>query len=64
MTTIKSDFGLIGEELELKKDISINIDEKGKIKDLLYDGIDELPKLRKDSNTSLIIPGLINSHVH
>lgn len=64
MLTIKSDFGLIGEELELKKDISINIDEEGKVIDLLYDEIDELLKLRKDSNTTLIIPGLINSHVH
>ena len=64
MITIKSDFGLIGEELELKKDISINIDDEGKVIDIFYDEIDDLLNLREGSNTNFIIPGLINSHVH
>ena len=57
-------YGLIGENLDLKENISLEINSEGKILKIVFD---EPPK---DLDTSskdqdlLIIPGLINSHVH
>jgi len=63
-TTIRSNFGLIGEKLELKKNISIKLDDNGKITDLFYDNIEENITFSGQEQISLLIPGLINSHVH
>ena len=38
---IKSNYGLIGNDLELKKNIDIEIDKNGKIRHLYYDDIRE-----------------------
>jgi cytosine/adenosine deaminase-related metal-dependent hydrolase len=61
---IRSNFGLIGEDLELKKDVSININEEGRISDISYEEITDLTKIFNNYNTTILIPGLINSHVH
>ena len=63
-TTIRSNFGLIGEKLELKKNISIELDDNGKITDLFYDNIEGDITFSGQKQISLLIPGLINSHVH
>ncbi|NHJ23102.1 MAG: hypothetical protein EAX89_00905 [Candidatus Lokiarchaeota archaeon] len=61
---IKSDFGFIGEDLELKAEISITINEKGRIKDIDCKDIGDSNNIKYNENSSLIIPGLINSHIH
>ena len=63
-TTICSNFGLIGDGLELKKNISIELDDNGKITDLFYDNIEEDIIFSRQKQIFLLIPGLINSHVH
>ncbi len=63
-TTIHSMYGLIGDELELKKNISIELDENGKIADLSYDNIEDDIHFSEKQHTYLLIPGLVNSHVH
>ncbi len=62
-TTIYSDYGLIGDRLELKTNVSIEIDKSGKITKLFYDNIREDITYSKQPN-SILIPGLINSHIH
>ena len=61
--TIYSNFGLIGEGLELKTNVSIDIDNSGKITNLFYDNIRDDITYSKQPN-SILIPGLINSHIH
>ncbi len=63
-TTIRSNFGLIRDRLELKKNISIEIDENGKIRDIFYDNIKEDITFSKQEQIFLLIPGFINSHIH
>ena len=61
---IKTNFGLIGDRLELKKNISIELHNNGKIKELFYDNIKEDITFSKQKQITLLIPGFINSHVH
>ena len=63
-TTIYSNYGLIGDGLELKKNIAIDIEDNGKIVNLSYDNIREDFTIKIKKPTYLLIPGLINSHVH
>ncbi|MFX1287330.1 MAG: amidohydrolase family protein, partial [Promethearchaeota archaeon] len=63
-TSIHSKYGLIGEDLELKKNIEIAIEESGKISNLSYDDIKKDVSISIKKPTYLLIPGLINSHVH
>ncbi|MFW9949651.1 MAG: amidohydrolase family protein [Candidatus Thorarchaeota archaeon] len=63
-TEIKSNYGFIGNDLELKKNINIEIDKNGKIRHLYYDNIREGSSFSVKKNNFLLIPGLINSHVH
>ncbi|KKN55370.1 hypothetical protein LCGC14_0583070 [marine sediment metagenome] len=59
-----SNFGLIGDNLDLKQNINLEISRDGKIINISYDNIyDNLDLLQKGQNF-LLIPGLINSHVH
>ncbi len=57
-------YGLIGNELDLKKDIRFKIDEKGKIKDLEYKSFKGEINLNDNDPKTILMPGLINSHVH
>ena len=62
-TTIYSNFGLIGDGLELKTNVSIEIDKSGKIAKLFYDDFRDDITSNKEPNY-ILIPGLINSHIH
>ncbi len=57
-------YGLIGEDLELKQNINLEIDSSGKILEIFYDDIIKHLEILPDGQSSLLIPGLINSHVH
>ncbi|MHA1669859.1 MAG: amidohydrolase family protein [Promethearchaeota archaeon] len=60
---IKCDYGLIGDNLDLKKDIEIKINKDGRISQLSFIIPENRIKLRK-SQTTFIMPSLINSHIH
>jgi len=60
---IKCDYGLIGDDLELKENIEIKINKDGRISQLSFITPENNIKLGK-SQTILMIPGLINSHIH
>lgn len=62
--SIKSAFGLIGGELELKTDVEVQIDDNGNISKLTHENPPNSLKIKKDSPNYLLIPGFINSHVH
>ncbi len=62
-TIIYCNYGLIGDELELKKDVSIEIDKSGKIATLFYNNIRDDITYSNQPNF-IMIPGLINSHIH
>ncbi|MFX1356372.1 MAG: amidohydrolase family protein [Promethearchaeota archaeon] len=61
---IDSDYGLIGDNLEIKKNIKIEISKNGKINKISYENIDKSVIISKSRPTYLLIPGLINSHIH
>ncbi|TFG16568.1 MAG: hypothetical protein EU533_08920 [Promethearchaeota archaeon] len=61
---IISDFGLIGEDLELKKNVRITVNRNGIITDLIFDPIEYPIDIMSTRSKELILPGLINSHVH
>jgi cytosine/adenosine deaminase-related metal-dependent hydrolase len=63
-TFIRSNYGLIGVELELKKNIAVEVDEGGIITNLSYDDVREEISFSLKQPTFLLIPGLINSHIH
>jgi cytosine/adenosine deaminase-related metal-dependent hydrolase len=60
---IKCDYGLIGDDLELKEKIEIKINKDGRISQLSFNAPKKNLKV-ENSETILIIPGLINSHIH
>ncbi|MHA1240585.1 MAG: amidohydrolase family protein [Promethearchaeota archaeon] len=62
-TIVYCNYGLIGDGLELKKNISIEIDKSGKIAKLFYDNIKDSITYSNQPNY-IVIPGLINSHIH
>ncbi len=59
-----SKFGLIGENLDLKENISLEIDKDGKISKISYDNPKENIRISDEGHNFLMIPGLINSHIH
>ncbi|MFX1499026.1 MAG: amidohydrolase family protein [Promethearchaeota archaeon] len=61
---ILSDYGLIGDNLELKKNIKIKFDEFGNFKGISYNDVEAILKSPDNKSKSLLIPGLINSHIH
>ena len=61
---IFSKYGLIGENLDLKQNVELDIDKNGIIIDLSYDNIIGDINPFSASQIFLVIPGLINSHVH
>ncbi|MBY8990805.1 MAG: amidohydrolase family protein [Candidatus Lokiarchaeota archaeon] len=63
-TTIHSPYGLIGETLELKKNVSVDIDDKGNIIDISHEDLEDNILHLEAKQPTLMIPGLINSHVH
>jgi len=61
---IFSDYGLIGDNLELKKNIIIEINKEGKIRKTSSQKIENSANIAKNKPTYLLIPGFINSHIH
>ena len=61
---VYSKYGLIGDELELKSDIILEIDQDGYISSLDFNDPPNNIQIIKNENTYLLIPGLINSHIH
>ena len=57
-------YALLGEDLELKQNIILEIDSNGKIIEISYDNISTQIEITPNNQTSLLIPGFINSHVH
>ena len=63
-TSIYSKYGLIGDDLELKKNISIEMDEDGKIITISCDNITNNIDISRKGRSTLLVPGLFNSHIH
>ena len=63
-TIIHSPYALIEENLKLMKNVSIEIDNRGIITNISYDDVEENLQPLKTDQSTLLIPGFINSHVH
>ncbi|MHA1149135.1 MAG: amidohydrolase family protein [Promethearchaeota archaeon] len=61
---IFSKYALIGDNLDLKQDVSIEINEDGTISQLKYKEPEDSLNISNNKETYLLIPGLINSHIH
>ena len=61
---IESRYGLIGDNLDLKENVSLIINQAGKILKIRYDNPKRDINLATDTHNLLMIPGLINSHTH
>ena len=61
---IYSRFGLIGNNLDLRENISLEINKDGKIVKINYDTPKRDFELSAKNQNFLMIPGLINSHIH
>ena len=61
---INCKYGFIGDNLDLKENISLKITDEGKISEIYYDNPRDFIDLSKNSKIFLMIPGLINSHIH
>lgn len=61
---IFSNYGLIGDNLELKRDIKLEIDENGNFKSISYKNVGNTIRLSDSNSNLLLVPGLINSHIH
>lgn len=62
--SIFSKFALIGEDLELKQDVLLEIDEEGKIINITDNNPDTHIEIFKNGQNYLLLPGFINSHTH
>ena len=57
-------FGLIGENLDLKENVSLEIDKEGRILHIDFESPGKILDIKPENNNNLMIPGLINSHIH
>ncbi len=57
-------YGLIGENLDLKENISLEIDKEGQILNIDFENPGKILDIIPENKNNLMIPGLINSHVH
>jgi len=61
---IFSKYGLIGDNLDLKENISLEINDNGKILKINFDDPSKSLDISSNSQNLLMIPGFINSHLH
>jgi len=61
---IFSKFGLIGENLDLKENVSLEIDKEGRILNIDFKNPGKILDITPENKNNLMIPGFINSHVH
>jgi len=59
-----SRYALIGENLDLRQNVNLEVNQYGKIIDLSYDNNTKNLEFLPNESPSLLIPGFINSHVH
>ena len=59
-----SKFALIGEDLVLKRDVFIEIDENGIILEINHKNPETSIEIAENTQNHLLLPGLINSHTH
>lgn len=59
-----SNYALIGENLDLKENIKLEIDQNGRIINLSYDDISESLEILPNNQSFLMLPAFINSHIH
>ena len=59
-----SKFALIGEDLVLKRDVFIEIDENGIILEINHKNPETSIEIAENMENYLLLPGLINSHTH
>ena len=64
LKSIFSEYALIGEDLELKQDVSIEIDENGIISKIHYTNPEDSVINFESNHCYLLLPGFINSHTH
>ncbi len=63
-SSISSKYALLGDNLDLRKYVTLEIDKDGKFSNISYEEPEEIIILDNNRPNFLIIPGLINSHVH
>jgi cytosine/adenosine deaminase-related metal-dependent hydrolase len=63
-TIFHSPYALIGDNLDLKKNVSVEIDNGGIITNISYETPEENLQPLNTNQSTLMIPGFINSHVH
>ncbi len=61
---IFSKYGLIGENLDLKENVSLEIDKDGRILNIEFENPGKILDIIPENKNNLMIPGLINSHIH
>lgn len=61
---IYTKFGLVGDNLDIKENIYLEIDKDGKISEVRCENPKKNIRISEEGNNFLMIPGLINSHVH
>ena len=61
---IFSRFALIGEDLELKQNVRLEINHEGKIINISCENVENGIDILLEGENFVLIPGLINSHVH
>ncbi|MFX1316043.1 MAG: amidohydrolase family protein [Promethearchaeota archaeon] len=61
---IFSNFALIGEDLDLKQEVTLEIDENGNILDMSYKNPEKSINVSNNDQCYLLLPGFINSHTH
>ncbi|MFW9826327.1 MAG: amidohydrolase family protein [Candidatus Thorarchaeota archaeon] len=61
---IFSKYGFIGENLDFRQNINLEIDDRGIILNISYDEIKKNLEFPPNKHNYLMIPGFINSHVH
>lgn len=59
-----SKFALIGEDLVLKRDVFIELDENGIILEINHENPKTPIEISENTQNHLLLPGLINSHTH
>ena len=59
-----SKFALIGEDLVLKRDVFLEIDENGIILEINHKNPETPIEISENTQNHLLLPGLINSHTH
>jgi cytosine/adenosine deaminase-related metal-dependent hydrolase len=57
-------YAIIGEDLDLKQDVSIEVNQEGIISEINYKNPDKKLKLSENKQCYLLLPGFINSHTH